>query len=289
MRFLSALNRRTPGARARSGSAGGGARARRRHPAARPLLLLCALFVIGALYAAMAPAPHVAADGATSADVEAGRKLFSTSGCASCHGMNGEGSSQGPSLVGVGAASVDFQVSTGRMPLAAPGAQAPRKKNRYSAEEVAELAAYVASLGPGLAIPSKDMYSTDGLTAEQIARGGELFRTNCSACHNFSGEGGALPKGKYAPSLVGVSDKHIWEAMRTGPQQMPVFPQTTISDENARSMIAYLQTLHASPTQGGFKLGGIGPVSEGFWAWLVGIGVLVIFAVWIAAKGARSR
>jgi len=262
--------------------------ARRRHRAARPLLLVFALFVVGALYSVMSPATQVSADGGNSADVAAGRALFSSSGCGSCHGLGGEGSSQGPSLVGVGSASVDFQVSTGRMPLARPGQQGASKENRYTAEEIRLLGAYVDSLGPGLKVPTAEQYTAEGLTPEELARGGELFRTNCSACHNFSGQGGALPEGKYAPSLVGSSDKHIWEAMRTGPQQMPVFPQTTLTDEDVRSIIGYLDTLHAQPS-GGFQLGGIGPVSEGLWAWLVGIGVLVVFSVWIAAKGVRAR
>lgn len=262
--------------------------ARRRHPAARSLLLLCALFVVGALYAAVAPTTQVAADGGNSADVAAGQALFASSGCASCHGLNGEGTSQGPTLVGVGSASVDFQVSTGRMPLAQPGAQAPVKTSRYTDDEVKILGAYVDSLGPGLKVPDASAYTPEGLTAEELARGGEMFRTNCSACHNFSGEGGALPNGKYAPNLIGVSDKHIWEALRTGPQQMPVFPQTTLTDDDVKSIIGYLNTLHEQPA-GGFKLGGIGPVSEGLWTWLIGIGVLICFAVWIAAKGVRAR
>ena len=33
----------------------------------------------------------------------------------------------------------------------------------------------------------------------EIAQGGELFRLNCASCHNFTGQGGALSQGKYAP------------------------------------------------------------------------------------------
>ncbi len=260
---------------------------KRRHRAARPVLLVLALLAMGALYASVSPVQRVSADTGNSQQVAEGKALFQVA-CSSCHGMNGEGGSQGPSLVGVGAAAADFQVGTGRMPMAAPGAQAPRKKNTYSDEEVAALAAYVGSLGPGPKIPTEEQYSAVGLTAEELARGGELFRTNCSACHNFEGAGGALPEGKYAPSLQGVSGKHIWEAMRIGPQQMPVFGPGAITDDEVGMIVGYLEALHQVPN-GGLNFGGLGPVAEGFWAWIVGIGGCVLFAIWIAAKGARAK
>jgi ubiquinol-cytochrome c reductase cytochrome c subunit len=266
--------------------------ARRRHPAAKGVLLVFALFLMGALYALLAPSPKVAADDGNSQQVEEGRALFSVS-CASCHGLNGEGQTtgtiQGPPLVGVGAAAVDFQVGTGRMPMSRPEAQAPDKKNLYTPEEVAALAAFVATLGPGPAIPSPEQYDPSGLSEEELARGGELFRTNCSACHNFEGAGGALPGGKYAPSLKGVSNKHMYEAMLTGPQQMPVFSDEVMRPEDKRAIIGYLNHLHERPADGGLALGGIGPVSEGLWAWIVGLGSLMFFALWIAAKGAKAK
>jgi len=265
---------------------------RRRHPAAKALLLVFALFVVGALYTIVAPASQVSADTGTSQQIEQGRALFRV-GCASCHGINGEGQVtdqiQGPPLTGVGAASVQFQVSTGRMPMAKPAVQAPVKPNRYTEEEVNALAAYVASLGPGPAIPDPAMYDPAGVSEADIARGGELFRTNCSACHNFAGAGGALPGGKYAPSLYGVSNLHIYEALITGPQQMPVFSDEVMTPEDKRAIIAYLNDLHESPDRGGLALGGLGPVSEGLWAWIAGLGTLMAFAIWIAAKGARAR
>lgn len=260
---------------------------RRRHRAAKPLLLLAALFMIGATYAVVAPATQVSADGGTSTQVQEGKELFAVT-CASCHGLNGEGGSQGPSLAGVGAASVDFQVGTGRMPLARPGQQAPRKENLYSDQEIAALAAYVSSMGPGPDIPTAAQYDPEGLSEEELARGGEIFRTNCSACHNVSGNGGALPNGKYAPALHGVAPVHIYEALRTGPQQMPVFSKNTVTDQDVREMIGYLKTLNDQPDFGGLGLGGVGPVGEGLWTWVIGMGALVGFALWIASRGARK-
>jgi len=255
-------------------------------------MLVFALFAVGGLYSVVAPASQVSADTGTSQQIAEGKALFAV-GCGSCHGLNGEGQVtdiiQGPPLIGVGAAAVEFQVSTGRMPMAKPAAQAPAKPNRYSPEEVAALAAYVASLGPGPAIPDAKEFDTAGVSEEDIARGGELFRTNCSACHNFAGAGGALPGGKYAPSLYGVSNLHLYEAMLTGPQQMPVFSDEVVTPEDKRAIIAYLNDLHESPNQGGLALGGLGPVSEGLWAWILGLGTLIGFAIWIAAKGVKAR
>ncbi len=247
---------------------------------------------MGALYAVLAPASKVAADTGNSQQVAQGKALFRVT-CASCHGLNGEGQTtstiQGPPLAGVGAASVDFQVSTGRMPMARPEAQAPAKKNVYTEEEIAALAAYVASLGPGPASPTPEQYDPVNVSDEDIARGGELFRTNCSACHNFEGAGGALPGGKYAPSLKGVSNKNLYQAMLIGPQQMPVFSDEVIRPEDKRAIIGYLTQLHDRPADGGLALGGLGPVSEGLWAWIIGLGSLMFFAIWIAAKGTKAK
>jgi len=261
---------------------------RRRSPGAKPLTLLFALFLMGAIYSVVSPAQQVAADTTKDAQIAQGKALFDVT-CSSCHGLNAEGGSQGPSLIGVGAASVDFQMGTGRMPLAHPGAQAVRKPVTYTADEIAAIAAYVADLAPGPAIPDPEVYSGEGLTEEEIARGGELFRTNCSACHNFEGSGGALPGGKYAPTLKGVANRHIYSAIRIGPQQMPVFSKGALTDADVNEIIGYLNQLHAQPSQGGFDLGGIGPVSEGFWGWLVGMGSLVGVAIWLAKKGARAK
>ena len=192
-------------------------------------------------------------------------------------------------MIGVGAAAVDFQVETGRMPMARPEAQAPDKRNVYTPEEIAALAAFVASLGPGPEIPTPEMYEPVNISEEDLARGGELFRTNCSACHNFEGAGGALPGGKYAPPLRGVSNEHLYEAMLTGPQQMPVFSDEVLTPEDKRAIIGYLNDLHERPTDGGLALGGLGPVSEGLWAFIVGLGSLMLFAMWIAAKGAKAK
>jgi ubiquinol-cytochrome c reductase cytochrome c subunit len=262
--------------------------ARRRHPLALVLLIALGLLATGAAYAALAPKPASAAT--TSADdVAAGKKLF-LANCASCHGLNAAGAPAdnrgniaGPSLIGVGAASVDFQVGTGRMPMAEPGPQAPEAKKRFSGEEVSQLAAYVGSLAPGPGVPDAQYTSA---TAGNAALGGEIFRTNCAMCHNYAGAGGALTRGKYAPPLQDTSPKHVYEAMLTGPQSMPVFNDKNITPENKQNVIAYLQTLKSEPNQGGASLGNLGPVPEGLFAWLIGLGALIGCAVWLGSKAA---
>ncbi|MEV6589259.1 cytochrome bc1 complex diheme cytochrome c subunit [Streptomyces acidicola] len=262
--------------------------ARRRHPLAAVVVLFIALAACAGLYTAFAPADKAQADeSAQSLAIEEGKKLYAV-GCASCHGTGGQGTSDGPSLVGVGAAAVDFQVGTGRMPAQQPGAQVPRKKVIYSQAEIDQLAAYIASFGAGPAIPTKEEYSPEGA---DIAKGGELFRTNCAQCHNFTGKGGALSKGKYAPTLEGVDPKHIYEAMQTGPQNMPSFPDTTLTEKNKKDIIAYLDAVNSDDTvePGGLSLGGLGPVSEGLFAWVFGLGGLIAVAVWVAARTAKAK
>jgi len=269
----------------------------RRGRLAGALLLLVGLVAAGGLYTAVMTPASAEKTQDLASQVEEGRKLFLVN-CATCHGINGEGittdrgNNLGPSLVGVGAAAVDFQVGTGRMPMAQPGQQAPRKEVAYTAEETAALAAYVASLGPGPAIPGEGDYSIDGLDSQAqeaaIVRGSQLFLTNCTACHNFAGSGGAMPNGGYAPQIRGVEPKYIYEALLTGPQTMPTFSNGNLSPEEKRDIIAYLNTLDEETPIGGFTLGGLGPVAEGLVGWVVGIGVLVGFAIWIGAHTTRS-
>jgi ubiquinol-cytochrome c reductase cytochrome c subunit len=269
----------------------------RRRPLAGVMVLLLGLLLTGSLYAAFAPAQASRAE--TDEELAAkGRELFLV-GCAFCHGQNGEGMNSsrdgkiiGPPLIGVGAAAVDFQVGTGRMPMSQPGSQAERKPPVYTEEEIAALAEYVASLGVGPAIPEESDYSIEGLSDEEreeaIVRGGQIFLTNCTACHNFEGSGGAMPRGGFAPKIRGVEPKYIYEAMLTGPQAMDTFSNGNLSPEEKRDVIAYLESLENQPSYAGFGLGGMGPVSEGLAAWLIGIGTCVGFAYWIAAHTTRS-
>ncbi|SNC60738.1 ubiquinol-cytochrome c reductase cytochrome c subunit [Kytococcus aerolatus] len=254
----------------------------RRHPAAVVVLLLAALATMGGLYTALKPTDVSAQSASYSEeDVKEGDKLFQAN-CATCHGEQGEGITEaGPSLAGVGAAAVDFQVGTGRMPLAAPNVQAARKEPQFDEEQTKQLAAFVASLGAGPTVP--DAKYTD-LEGADPANGGELFRVNCAMCHNFNGSGGALTRGKYAPSLEGVSPTHLYEAMETGPQNMPVFSDTNLSPQDKEDISAYLDEMHSAPNEGGNDLGNLGPVADGVFIWTIGIGIFLASAIWLTRK-----
>ncbi len=254
----------------------------RRHPLAGVLILILGLAFTGGAYAtvnAMAASAESAATTNSAEAIAEGEKLFQAN-CASCHGLEAEGTDAGPSLVGVGAAAVDFQVGSGRMPMQASGPQAEVKPVQFTDEQVKQLAYYVASLGPGPNIPSDHLTNGGG----DAAAGAELFRINCAMCHNVAGAGGALTEGKYAPALTNVSGVHIYEAMVTGPQNMPVFNDLNITPEEKRDIITYLLYVQDNASPGGYELGALGPVSEGLFAWIFGIGGLVLVTIWITAK-----
>ncbi len=254
----------------------------RRHRSVAPTFLVLALFIIGTTFSVASAGTHRSIGTMSrSTAVDEGRQIF-LRGCSSCHGLNAEGGGIAPSLIGVGAAAVDFQVGTGRMPMADMSQQATRKQPAFNADEIAALAIYVASLAPGPGIPTEEVsnYERDGNTAQ----GGELFRTNCAMCHNFSGQGGALSKGKYAPSVMGSTPEQIYEAMITGPQSMPVFGNKIITPTEKLSIIKWIKAAQSEPSLGGASLGRVGPVTEGLLIWTLGLGLLIGIAVWLATK-----
>jgi len=255
--------------------------AARRHDRRAPIvLLLLALLLTGGLYAALVPTSADAAPVRASADdIATGEKLFQAN-CASCHGPQAAGTADAPSLIGVGAAAVDFQVGTGRMPAQMSGPQVQAKPVQFTDEQISQLAAFVASLGAGPAIPSDEQVDP---AQGDPANGMALFRTNCAMCHNAVGAGGALSQGKFAPSLWDTSPRHLYEAMLTGPQSMPVFNDANITPDEKRDIIAFIDQ-QGNVAPGGLDLGSLGPVSEGLWAWVVGLGLLIGAAVWIGAK-----
>ena len=239
------------------------------------------LLLTGGLYAVATTVNEAKASTAefTASDTEEGQKLFEAN-CATCHGMGASGTQDGPSLVGVGAAAVDFQVGTGRMPMQMNGPQAYKKPAQFNDTQTHQLAAYVASLGAGPAVPAEEYLDEKG----DAAKGGELFRTNCAMCHNAAAAGGALTRGKFAPALADVSGKHIYEAMATGPQNMPVFSDSNVTPEGKRDIITFLKQIEANGSPGGADLGALGPVSEGLFVWIAGLGVIIAFTIWLTSR-----
>lgn len=263
------------------------ARRRLRRRLSGGLLLLVALAMAGGLAALLTPTPQIAvADESASALLRTGKQLFETS-CVSCHGVNLQGEpGRGPSLLGVGEAAVYFQVSSGRMPAVRGEAQAPRKDPIFDDRQIDALGAYVQANGGGPTV----VRNADGsiaqasLRGDDLGRGGDLFRLNCASCHNFTGRGGALSSGKYAPDLEPASEQQILTAMLSGPQNMPRFSDRQVSMEEKKDIIAYVKSVTEERDPGGYGLGGFGPAPEGMVMWIIGMVAAIAAALWIGAR-----
>ena len=246
-------------------------------------VVLLSLSLMGLLYTAVGGSPSSAqvdgADEQTSLAIREGAELYRT-GCSTCHGLDLQGGAGGPSLIGVGEASVVYQVESGRMPLQQGVQQAPRKRPKYTIEEIDQLAAYIQANGGGPTIPEDER----DLTAGDLQLGGELFRANCAQCHNFAGSGGALTYGKYAPELRPASARVIWGAMQSGPANMPRFSNQQLNDDEKAAITRYITYLQDSEDPGGASLGRYGPIAEGLAIWVVGITALVALTLWIGAR-----
>lgn len=246
-----------------------------------------ALALAGGLSAVLTPKPQVAvADEAQSALVRQGKQLFETS-CISCHGVNLQGiTDRGPSLIGVGEAAVYFQVSTGRMPAMSQSAQGPQKPSNFDEAQIDALGAYVQANGGGPTVvrDPDGSIAQESLLGDDIARGSDLYRLNCASCHNFTGQGGALSSGKYAPPLAKANPQQIYTAMLTGPENMPKFSDRQLTPEEKRDIVAYVRMAATAPDPGGYGLGWFGPTSEGWAIWVVGMVAVIAVAVWIGSR-----
>ncbi|TCO48064.1 c-type cytochrome [Actinocrispum wychmicini] len=248
------------------------------------LALGVALIGVGAIYSALSPEPQTANASQTDpALVRKGEQIYNNT-CISCHGANLEGEKdRGPAIIGIGEAAVYFQTSTGRMPLAAQAAQAERKPPKLSPEEIDALIAYVESKSTnGPKLPDA---KGAALVGDNPARGGELFRMNCTSCHSFTGRGGALSSGKSAPDLDEATEVQMYAAMVSGPENMPKFSDRQLSPEEKKDIIAYIKSVtNGNNNPGGAPIGGLGPQSEGLMAFIVGMAALVGITLWIGGK-----
>ncbi len=275
------------------------ARRKLRRRASGTLLLLVGLLTAGVLASLLTPKPQVAvADESNAALIADGKKLYETS-CITCHGANLQGvADRGPALLGVGDAAVYFQVSTGRMPAARGEAQAARKPSKFTQAQIDQLGAFVQSQGGGPQViyernadgsvkkgeDGLPVIAQESLRGKNLGLGSELFRLNCASCHNFTGRGGALSSGKFAPNLDGVKEQQIYTAMLTGPQNMPKFSNRQLSVEEKKDIIGFIKYATESKPQGGLGLGGFGPVSEGMVMWFVGVVAIVAAAMWMGSR-----
>jgi ubiquinol-cytochrome c reductase cytochrome c subunit len=215
--------------------------------------------------------------------IAAGQTLFELN-CSSCHGVDATGTDRAPNLQGLGPATVDFWVSTGRMPLAVATAQPVQKPPRFNRTETLQIVAFVNSLAPAApdyppGIPKVD---TSG---SNLVEGNSLFVLNCAGCHTITGAGDALAEGFYAPSLHKIYPRQIVEAIRTGPTQMPHFGPGNLSNQQVADIVNYVtSTIQHPVNRGGLGLGGIGPVAEGFIGLLFGVGAMMLVAFWLGDR-----
>ncbi|MBV7281681.1 c-type cytochrome [Corynebacterium sp. TAE3-ERU30] len=271
-------------------------RRKARRSVAGALALTVGLTGAGLLAHALTPDAQVAtAQKDDAALIQEGKDIYDVA-CITCHGTNLQGvEGRGPSLIGVGEGAVYFQVHSGRMPMLRNEAQAQRKTPRYNEHQALALAAYVDANGggPGLVKNEDGTIAMESLRGSHydgtidpadVARGGELFRLNCASCHNFTGRGGALSSGKYAPVLDPANEQEIYQAMLTGPQNMPKFSDRQLSLDEKKDIIAYIKSTKETPSPGGWSLGGLGPVAEGMFMWLAGMAALIAAALWIGSR-----
>lgn len=237
--------------------------------------------------AAPRSAPATQAEPTEAELVARGRTLFAT-GCVSCHGEDGQGldapggALRGPSLENAGEAGAYYQVSTGRMPLADPSRPPEAKEPAYTPAQIAALVAYVGTLGDGPALPDID------LAAGDLSQGGELYRSNCQACHSATGAGGALSYGRAAPSLSTVEPLQIGGAVRSGPGQMPRFGDDILDAKELDSVARYVTYLQEPDDAGGLALGRLGPIPEGMMIWIGGLGALLVAAYFMGYRRANA-
>jgi len=245
----------------------------------------------GALFGAWTATAARGESAPRSALAARGAELYAES-CQSCHGIDGAGIAApgavhgvgdvagfGPSLRGVGAQAADFYLRTGYMPLRDPSAQPRRSRVQFSPGQIRALTAYVAWLAPGPGIPAP--HPVHG----SLSAGMSLFVENCAGCHQAVATGGYVPDA-VAPPLGQSSARDIAEAVRIGPNLMPRFSRSRLSDAQLDSLIAYVLYARAPDDRGGISLGHVGPVPEGFVAWLMAGVVLVGVCVAVARRPA---
>lgn len=229
---------------------------------------------------ALAGMPALAAP-PTPPSVDRGTQLYQQR-CASCHGVQGEGTQRGPAINSVGPASVDFQLGTGRMPLRSEWYADTHRKPAFSAADIDAIVRHVAALPPGGGPPVPTVGAGD------TRSGRELYLTHCSACHSAAGVGATLSNGRAAPSLARATPTQIGEAIRVGPGLMPAFPPAVLDGRDVDALAAYvavLQNNRGNTDRGGWSLWRLGPLPEGAVGWVVGLGLLVLL---VRRLGTRS-
>lgn len=218
--------------------------------------------------------------------IQRGRTLFEEN-CSSCHGAYAQGSDIAPNLRGKGPGVVDLWLSTGWMPLAEPTAQPENKPPKFDQRQITDIANFVSSLAPGGVYPPSS--AELNLKRADVSEGFSLFSLNCAPCHTITGAGDALANGYHAPPLHGVTASEIYEAVRSGPSNMPAFGPSQITQKQLQGIMAYVTQYIQHPVNpGGLGLGGVGPVAEGFIGLFIGTGACLAAAFWVGDRTARE-
>ena len=211
--------------------------------------------------AVTAPPLAGAASDSTAPAAGPGAAIFAAN-CSGCHGDHGEG------LIGPSQAADAFPSLVAGM-VRRGGVQMPAFP-QFSPVQVDEVAGYVATQ---IAAPQ----AHDATVGE----GQQLFHLYCSGCHSSTGRGGALSQGRNAPRLSNYPAAEAIAAMILGRGNMPIFAGTTFNLRQTASVALFVETLESPASPGGWGLGYVGPVTEGFAA-AGGLGLLILLTVWLA-------
>ncbi|HZD05897.1 MAG TPA: c-type cytochrome, partial [Longimicrobiales bacterium] len=189
--------------------------------------------------------------------------------CARCHGNQGEGALEGPSLH----ALLDTQEAVaGVAGIVRSGyGEMPAFADELSEAQIQAVADYVIS-----------QFGTSG----DVPEGGALYRLNCAGCHGAATRGGALIYSDHnAPHLLDAPTPDVAAAVRSGPGTMPAFNEGALTDAQLASISAYVAVLESPPRPGGVEVRYHGPVTEGFIAIVGGLGAAIAAALWMERGG----
>jgi ubiquinol-cytochrome c reductase cytochrome c subunit len=232
-----------------------------------------------AVLACLLPAPVQGAPLQISS-LSAGRQLHSfapsgaetyTTNCAPCHGNDGEGSDIAPSVKAAGFPElVEPKVTEG-------GGGMPVFADLLDEQQIRDVSEYVAQ-------SIADPMTHDATNGE----GSDVWRLYCTPCHGATGRGGALTGEENAPTLGDVLGADVLVDVIEGPEEMPVFAGSALNERQQTAVALYVQNVIADPpSPGGWGLGYLGPVPEGFFALFLGVASLVLLARW--SQGSRRH
>jgi ubiquinol-cytochrome c reductase cytochrome c subunit len=210
----------------------------------------------------------------TPAQPSDGARLYVTY-CESCHGVQKAGTPDGPSLHGVGTASVDFQLMTGRMPAAVPWIEVAHRSEAIGQAlpltQIRALEAYLAPVvagGPEVPVV---------IAGSDRAHGRALYELHCMQCHAAAGTGGSIGGSDWAPDLSRATINDIADAVRAGPEQMPRFSEREIPQASLDDLAGYVNAMIAVHAEGGVPLRSTGPIPEG----AVGYAAIIVLVIFV--------